>query len=111
MKRILKYTLCFSVVFCLNSIAQQPGDSRPDADDTSLKGRRTLRKEKRALRWSSHMAFKNERRSRFKNNTGTVNLHKMKRKKLADKIRKTKTQERRHREKQQAVNMNEKNKG
>jgi len=90
MKKVIKFIFLFSIVFCLKGIAQEPGDSKPLSNKTTIKGKRELRKENRKQSAAANLASKNERQSRMKNNIGTVNKHKSKSKKLARERRREK---------------------
>jgi hypothetical protein len=59
MKTILKLMLLFSLMFCLEGYAQDPG---PLASNNSFKGKRELRKEKKILRSERANTRRNERK-------------------------------------------------
>ena len=61
MKKKINLLLFFTILFYFNSIAQKPGDSKPLADNSSVKGRRELRKEERVQRRDRKLLKKNER--------------------------------------------------
>lgn len=61
MKKIITLVLFFFLTFRLEGVAQQPGDKKPLASNSSFKGRRELRKEKRVQRKEKKLTKKNER--------------------------------------------------
>jgi hypothetical protein len=61
MKNLFKYLLVFSFLFSLNCVAQEPGDSKPLASKSTMKGRKELRKERKVKKHSDGNAKKQER--------------------------------------------------
>jgi hypothetical protein len=91
MKTIIKYALVFCLLFSLKGVAQEPGDSHPLADKTTLKGKKELRREKRIKKAERKNAKKQERLAARKSKVKkyTISLRPNKRKKVKNKEHKT----------------------
>jgi len=61
MKKIILLVLFFFLTSYSDGVAQFPGDKKPLASNSSFKGRRELRKEKRIQRKEKKVLKKNER--------------------------------------------------
>jgi hypothetical protein len=87
MKTIIKYSLIFCLLFSLKGIAQEPGDSYPIADKTTLKGKKELRREKKIKRHARRNTKKQEHLAAKKNKVKkyTIRLWSAKRKKVKNK--------------------------
>ncbi len=80
----------FSIFFCVDCIAQKPGDSKAPIDNTTFKGKRELRKRKRVQKRTMKLADQNERKSRKENNMGLTSNHKTQKKKQLKERKKSK---------------------
>jgi hypothetical protein len=83
MKKIMTMIFILSVIFVVRAYPQQPGDSRPLSDNSTMKGKRQLRHEKKIHKSSVVMASKNEKAARRKHKLGTMNHHDSKSRKIA----------------------------
>lgn len=87
MKSLIKYLIMFCVFFSVNAVAQQPGDSKPMASNSSVKGRHELNKEKKVKKRSMSNA-KSQERAAFKKSPLNKNFNLGKKsKKKAKKIK------------------------
>ncbi|MCE3259041.1 MAG: hypothetical protein K0S12_682 [Bacteroidetes bacterium] len=83
MKPIIKYLLFFCLLFGLKATAQEPGDSRPLASNSSIGGRKELKREKKVKKQSYRNAKEQERKAWKKSpNNKKFKLGKKSRKKV-----------------------------
>lgn len=61
MKTAIKYLIVFCLFLGFKSVAQQPGDSKPMASNSSVKGRHELNNERKIKKRSMGNAKKQER--------------------------------------------------
>jgi hypothetical protein len=74
MKNRIKFLLLFSLLFCLKSVGQKPGDKKVLSDNSTFKGKVELWREKKVQRHEKRMEKRHERRARRKNTT-VVDIH------------------------------------
>ncbi len=107
MKRIMNYLLLFSLLFCMESVAQKVQNKQPLSNKTTIKGKRELRREMRIHKASLGLAAQNERKARKEHKLGTANHHDSKAKRLGKDRRKAK--EKKEREEVKAAKTEAKN--
>lgn len=71
MKKILLFIIAFSVFFCLQSVAQNTGDSKV-SNKTTFKGKRQLKKEKRIHKNASNVTASNAKAAKKRNAKGGI---------------------------------------
>jgi hypothetical protein len=87
MKKSITYIILFVVLFCMQGMAQKPGDTKVLADNKTHSGKRELRRETRVKRHEERNLKKQEHKA---NKAAAKRIHK---KTLGKRVKKRKNKE------------------